>query len=59
MSNKVTRVKKPASLLNLKVSEKDRKILVKKAKMYTDGNVSELLRIAGALFNPKISDFIR
>lgn len=40
------------SLLNLKVTDKDRRKLNAQAKKYTNGNISAWLRLAGSAFKP-------
>ncbi len=53
-------VKKPAkSLLNLKVSGKDRKVLTFMAKKHAGGNLSAWLRYAGSKYVPPKNVVIR
>ncbi len=40
------------TLLNLKISEKDKRALQAQAKKYANGNVSAWLRFAGVRFKP-------
>lgn len=40
------------SLLNLKVTEADRKIFAREANKYMKGNISAWLRLAGKSFRP-------
>lgn len=41
------------SLLNIKVTDRDKKLLVRAAEKYARGNLSEWLRFAGMTFRPK------
>lgn len=54
------RIKKPAKekpkLINMKILEKDLKVLIARAKKYTDGNLSLWLRHAGLHYIPKRKD---
>lgn len=44
-------------LMPFKVSDAERKLIQQKAKAYTAGNVSEVIRIAILKFKPKREDF--
>lgn len=46
------RQKSNLSLLNIKVSPEDRKLLVRAAKKHANGNISAWLRTAGMYFKP-------
>jgi len=50
---------KDLTLLNLKISSKDRRRLVAMAKKYAGGNLSAWLRFAGAHYVPPKSVIIR
>lgn len=52
MKRRTKEPKSQLSLLNLKVTERDRKAFNARAKEYANGNVSAWLRMAGINFRP-------
>lgn len=48
----ITPKKEKLTLINIKVSEEDRKLLMSQAKRYADGNLSAWLRYAGIHYVP-------
>lgn len=53
---KLPRPKNPYTrelLLHVKVNPDEKKLIERKARQYTDSNISEWLRLAGVLFEPK------
>ncbi len=58
MDSTTTPKKKPKrTLLNLKVTDAQRKVMTANAKRFADGNISEWLRVAGVKYKASKKDF--
>ncbi len=57
MATRPEKIKSPITkIVPVKTTEEEKVILQKNADKYTEGNLSEWLRLAGMNYNPKASD---